>query len=374
MVSTSATQDERTPHWAYGYGIVPEETAKDRLSSYEALKKFLDLFDTLRDPSREQDKDPLTTKLVSIFDLTTSLAVRHLASPLLRLLFESPVKHVSGPAKQEQINYLVMWIDDASIREFGDHLEYFLNCASDADKCPTKKDLINFLIAWTSRMRGRVSMNTFDPNMDPKLSQAMRAWSDELQIAANDFSQALAAGTAVEIADEAAAVAIRASKLAEEAAGLGGAATLSAHFKGLADKDGKSATRWTLLAIGCLFATIGSGMFIIASPVSAQWQDTLFRFALILPLIGIAAYAARISTHYRLLSRWAKVSFVQIISVGAFAEKIPTPEGRKDLILFAGRTVFGPPVFADESKTGNVSGIPPELLELFKDVVRRETR
>ncbi|WP_151197650.1 MULTISPECIES: hypothetical protein [Mycobacterium ulcerans group] len=269
-MSTSATQDEPTPHWAYGYGIVPEETAKDRLSSYEALKKFLDLFDTLRDPSREQDKDPLTTKLVSSFDLTTSLAIRNLASALLRLLFESPVKHVSGPAKQEQINYLVMWIDDASIREFREHLAYFLNCASDADKCPTKKDLINFLIAWTSRMRGRVSMNTFDPNMDPKLSQAMRAWSDELQIAANDFSQALAAGTAVEIANEAAAVAIRASKLAEEAAGLGGAATLSAHFKGLADKDGKSATRWTLLAIGCLFATIGSGMFIIASPVSAQ--------------------------------------------------------------------------------------------------------
>ncbi|WP_096370041.1 hypothetical protein [Mycobacterium ulcerans] len=158
-------------------------------------------------------------------------------------------------------------------------------------------------------------MNTFDPNMDPKLSQAMRAWSDELQIAANDFSQALAAGTAVEIAKEAAAVAIRASKLAEEAAGLGGAATLSAHFKGLADKDGKSATRWTLLAIGRLFATIGSGMFIIVSPVSAQWQDTLFRFALTLPLIGIAAYAARIYTHYRLLSRWAKVSFMQIISV-----------------------------------------------------------
>lgn len=68
------------------------------------------------------------------------------------------------------------------------------------------------------------------------------------------------------------------------------------------------------------------------------------------------------------------MSFVQIISVGAFAEKIPTPEGRKDLILFAGRTVFGAPVFADESKTGNVSGIPPELLELFKEVVRRETR
>jgi hypothetical protein len=51
---------------------------------------------------------------------------------------------------------------------------------------------------------------------------------------------------------------------------------------------------------------------------------------------------------------------------------VPTPQGREELILILGRTVFGSPVFADESKTENVSGIPPELIELLKEIVRRE--
>src|SRR5690606_26675355 len=133
--------------------------------------------------------------------------------------------------------------------------------------------------------------------------------------------------------------------LARQAAGDTGAAVLGAHYSKVADKESVSAMAWTSVSIVSLVGVVAIGIWVLARsaalPLGDQWVETLFHLVLTLPVIGIAAFAARLANHHRLLARWAKTAAVQLNSVGAFAQQMPTEAGREQLILHLGQTVFG---------------------------------
>lgn len=365
-MSNSAGQDEPPP-WA---GSDPE-TTEDRTKAHDELVLLRDQFEKASRPDREGHPELSVRRLAAVFEVTSSQAIEALAGTLLDLLFEHPEEYLISDEMTRV--YLVMFIDSVALRELWQFVQNLLTAASNERQIPNKKVVTDFLTIWTDNAHSSISLASRTAPTTWE-SAALHRWSNNLQIASNDFAQTLATGAATEIATKAAHEAVEARDLARQAASETAAATLAGDFKETAKAEGRKASGWTAVTIGSLASVIAAGWYIISHSVSALWIETLFHLALVLPILGLSAFSARLATHHRLLSRWAKTSAVQTRTVGAFALQIPTEQGREELVLYAGRTIFGPPVFADESKTENVSGIPPELFELLKEIVRKQEK
>ena len=362
--------DDEPQQWL---GTSPDPAVLEvRRKARRALRLLESQFERLTSPRGEDYAQPRFRRLVEAIESGPAGAIAAYAGKLRSLLYERPEEFlVEDQSKRE---YLVWHVDNALLRELWKFIEDIQERASSTDKkIPDARFIEDFLKTFTDRVASAITLARMG-EQSPSRRAALSRWEDDLEAAKKDFDQTLKAATAAEIATKAAERATKASGLAEQAAGISGAATLGGHFKEVAGKEGRTASWWTGIAVTSLLAVIVAGAFIISRSVTSHWIETLFRLALVLPIVGLAAFSARLASHHRLLSRWAKTSAVQINSVAPFAQQIPTDEGREELILYAGRTVFGPPVFADDSKIENVSGIPTELIELLKEIVHRGSK
>lgn len=301
------------------------------------------------------------SRLRATFDPPTSRAIASLAMRLQNILFEQS-DEVIGPNDPVRV-YPAMYTNDGSLQEFARFAERIFESADEGNPLP-KKHVTDFLFAWTDKLATDIDRRSRGASTSESL--VLSRWSTEIRAAAYEFQDAVErAGLTEDIRES--------RDQARQAAGDTGAAVLGGHYNHIANEESITAITWTAVSLGALIAVLCIGIYAINHPGSSgDWNATLFHLALTLPVVGIAAFSARLARHHRLLARWAKTAAVQINSVGAFAQQIPSAEGREQLILHLGQTVFGPPVFADESKTENVSGIPPGLIELLKEVVKRD--
>jgi hypothetical protein len=329
-----------------------------------ALENLLSTFGALgrRNWSGRSDLDFLVLKTRFMgFDRTAAIGIEMLARDLIGILFEASQKGDVGDI------YLVMFLDTKLLRKLRIFIDDML--AHDPAHRSERQEVIDYLKTWMQNTAGSAALaiQVLESAQD---RAAMRGWIDDLETARQDFERALSAKAAAETAMQAADEALSARDRAREAAGDTGAAALGGHFKEIADDEGKTAFWWTVTTVVSLTLVIGAGILIIFRSVYTQWVETLLHLAVVLPILALATFSARLARYHRLLGRWAKTAAVQINSIGAFAEQLPTANAREELILTLGRTVFGPPVFADDSKTESVSSIPPDVIDLLKEIVR----
>lgn len=353
-----AVTNPSDPAWA---GTDPE-TANERVFLKKALDGLLSQLGELTRPVTITDADLLLLQFRFPFSHTTIRAIETLAKDLVIILFGAPLKGDAGDV------YLVMFLDTKLLRQLRVFTDDLLN--RDAPR-PAENDAIDRLETWMHAAAESAS-RAIQESESAQDRAAIHKWIQALEVARQDFERSLNAQVAAEMAMQAADEAISARDLARQAAGETGAVSLGAHFKEISVEESRTAFWWTVTAVSSLVLVIGAGILIIFRSAYTQWIETLLHLAIVLPIIGLATFSARLARYHRLLGRWAKTASVQINSIGAFAEQISNDQAREELILYLGRTVFGPPIFADDSKTETVSAVPPELVDLLREFVRKQ--
>ncbi|MDI9914383.1 hypothetical protein [Rhodococcus sp. IEGM 1379] len=168
------------------------------------------------------------------------------------------------------------------------------------------------------------------------------------------FEKALQTATEVETIRDRAKGALGATL---QAAGHTAEVALGADFARVATRNGRVAGVLSGLSIVMLLLVCYAGFRTIGKMEDIDLVDELAKFSLTLPLLAIAAYLGRLSSHYRESARWAHTASVQLMSVDAFAEGLSSEKHRDELKLALGARVFGDPGFGVQAKNPDVEDV-----------------
>ncbi|QZH60497.1 hypothetical protein K1X22_01305 [Mycolicibacterium farcinogenes] len=350
---------QTSPHYE-----MPQEALDARARCQDDLIKFHRLFDGASNNSIAQV--PGTKRISEAYRAPMRHGVAAVTRDLLRLVFDCPEDYLID----DEMNrvYIAMNISASLFEQLSTTIRPVIRAAVDeSEEFPAEDVLTDFLGAWTSRVRNSISL-PHDNSTPISKQMAHHRWAQALDRTSENFSNALAAAKQAELLKETQQY----RDLARDAASDAGAASLGGHFREIYDTERISVWLWTTATIVTALSAIGGAVWLIRDSTDPDWIKALLHLAIVLPLFGLSAYFARIARHHRLLGRWARTSAAQVNSIGAFALTAPSDRGREELILTLGHTVFGPPAFADDSKTEHISAIPPEIIDLMKEIVRRE--
>ncbi|QSE38894.1 hypothetical protein JXX30_15870 [Rhodococcus erythropolis] len=158
------------------------------------------------------------------------------------------------------------------------------------------------------------------------------------------------------------------------ASGDTGTIELSSHFSALATTEDNSAGNWTKFALAALVAAFITGLVVLLLAADRGWPSILSHLALALPILAIAAYAARVASHHRDSALWAKSTAVQLKTVRAYADSFATDQAREQILLTLGTRAFSAPDFGIGGKTDAVTVLPPDLVDVLKSAVQAVKR
>lgn len=356
-----------------------QSTRADRQLTYAALDAGRKAFEQVANNEYGAGRQGVSLKdLGQFIESDDGRAVARFLGDLRDVLFDSPEDVFDGKATEGR--FLVEYSQRAKILELGKFVERILFRTVDGNP-PTSREVTDFLLQWIHSPRLNVLAEWPDENPERTNSTSERTavdrWVTRLEAIERDLRRAIQTNTvltAVESAQEAAEVAQRASNAARQAAGEKGAAKLGDHFAKVATRENRLASQWTAFTIAAIVAVVGIGGLVLRQSSEEQrWAEALVHLAIVLPIIGLASYTARIARHHRMYARWSDTAAVQIESIAAFAEQL-SEEPREQLILSLGQSVFASPAFSDDPRTEHISAIPADLVDALKALVEKLPR
>ncbi|MEX3755131.1 hypothetical protein [Mycobacteroides abscessus] len=269
--------------------------------------------------------------------------------------------------------YLVEYLSTGRLNELGQFLAHFVSRSADSNPPPVES-LTDFLENWLVGARDEL---LYPPTTTDKLLRtdseqaALHRWQVNLGKLGRAYARNLEAIDALNVTEQAKQATLEARDAALAAAGQTGATTIGDHFSKVAAKAAKDSDFWTRMTIGSIFAIVLTGIGVLYWSRNSALPETLVHLVLVLPLVGLASYTARIAKYHQILGRWAEASSVLIDSIPAFAKQISDTGMREKLILELSHGVFTKPIFGDEGKTEHVSPLPPDLVNLLKDIAAK---
>ncbi|ANN98184.1 hypothetical protein BAB74_05080 [Mycobacteroides abscessus] len=310
--------------------------------------------------------------LAGQFDRRQLQAAQRLTRKLSVLLFEQPEDIFSENAMGQK--YLADYLGDKRLEELGKYLQHAFNRSIEGNP-PTSATIIDFLVKWTESVSDDLESISFvNPSALVKTTSeetALNRWLIDFRAIGQEFLSALAAIDTASIAERAAQDTLDARDAAIAAAGQTGATAIGDHFSTVANSAKRSSTLWTFVTLGSIAAVALTGAAVLYWGRNSHITETLLHLVLVLPLIGLASYTARIAKYHQILGRWAEASSVLINSMPAFAKQITDTEMRERLILELSHGVFTKPIFGDEGKIEHISPIPPDLINLLKEIATK---
>ena len=137
-----------------------------------------------------------------------------------------------------------------------------------------------------------------------------------------------------------------------------------------AETESRRSSAWSYL----VFIFVGSAILIPLITISfdSAFGDSgfdpvaaLFKAAIALPLLGAAAYCARISAQHRESARHMNLLSVQIDTVASFVEQLKDEESRTEILMLLGRRAFSDAELTVKDE-GKISAVPVEAIPLFE--------
>lgn len=276
------------------------------------------------------------------------------------LLLFSPMTIIDGNRALDR--YLPLYLEKAT-----PELSGYLRAVANRDGKPVD-DLIQFLLQWIDT--ASFTLTFAGPTTLISEKHAIERWNARLVQISNEAKTSLNSARFAHKAAEAARSAERASVAAREAAGSAGNSALAFHFAELAQRESRAAFGWTFCTIVALMVTITAGTILSVNKVfDSLWSSIIGHLAVILPIVAIAAYTARIAHHHRKSALWSSSASVQLKSIAAYAEQLGSDDSRENILIALGNRVFSAPDVTDATPTDQVSLVPPALVELVRELV-----
>lgn len=363
----------------------PEQARDDRELAYNALNAAREAFERVsrQEYGASDTLEPLGAK----FDSELAQAIAQLLSDVRNVLFDDPQEIWTG--RDSQVRYAVQFVPQARIRELGKTLERILTRTSEKD-VPEPREVTDLLPELVKSLHDPLEGSQLATRANPVSGSLIRStsprpmttseqtvrkrWAGHLKDIENDFRRRVRLASAVERAEEAAQDTSRARDLARQAAGQAGSTSLGAHFAKVARREAQLASQWTAFTIAAIAAVVGVGSLIILQDTNLHWAEGLAHLAIVLPIIGLASYTARIARHHRLHGRWSDTVAVQLESIPAFAEQLSS-DSRDQLLLAMGTSAFGSPALgSDDTRSEYISAVPPDLIDAVRAIAERLPR
>lgn len=357
--------------------LLEQESKKDRQETYAALDVGRRAFEQVANGETGAGRQAQALgRLADTIDQPTARVVSRALAALRTTLFDDYQDVYTGDSTERRA--LVQYVPVGTIRELGKYIETVLTRTLDSDP-PQADEVTDFLVEWVRNCASRLRSDALFGGggiwvSSTTESTALSRWGHDLEDIGEELTRSLRAATALERVEEAAEDATKAADAARRAAGISGTARIGDHFVKVAKREGKLASQWTAFTIAAIVAVVGIAGLILKPDTAAPdrpWYEALAHLALVLPIIGLASYTARIARHHRMFARWSDTAAVQIESVEAFALQMERPEAQEELILGLGHSVFTTPTFSDDPKTEHVSAIPTEVVDALKVLAER---
>ncbi|GIH21491.1 hypothetical protein [Rugosimonospora africana] len=158
----------------------------------------------------------------------------------------------------------------------------------------------------------------------------------------------------------------------EEAAGTVAAGEVAAHYLMEAKTERNRYTLWVAILFVCSGAAVALSWFIVsrssAAPGTAQEAA---RLALVVPVLGLAAYAARESAHHRGNETAARTAAVQLRTIRAFTDSMDA-ESRKDVMRALGLRLFASLPDVGKKVDEPSYGVTGELVQIVKSLANHD--
>lgn len=348
-----------------------ESARADRQLTYAALDVGRRAFEQVANNEFGSGRQGLSLRpLGDTVEADTGRAIARYLSDLRQTLFDDPEEIFNGSETEQR--FLVEFIPNIKTRELGKFVERVVMRAAESNP-PTEVEVVDFLLKWITQPAVHL-LEPFRIAVSTSEETAVGRWIKRLEGIEREFRRAIDTTSALESAREAASEAQRARDVAKQAAGQTGAIKLGDHFATVAARERRLASQWTAATIAAIVAVVGIGGLVLRQSNEAQqWTEALVHLAIVLPIIGLASYTARIARHHRMYARWSDTAAVQIESIAAFAEQL-SEDRREQLIQSLGQSVFTSPAFSDDPRTEQISAIPADLVEALKALVEKLPR
>jgi hypothetical protein len=344
------------------------------------LEDGIEIFTSLNNPDLRKI---ISREVTDQFGSDSAVAIERVLVGLKSILFVRPAL-VYRQGDQAQ-HWLIDYVETAKLDEFAGLLgAYFMSLREAANVAVVKETaLIDFLRNWIHSVAVDLTppypafqSPTFQfpeaswQNQEPTSSEtaAFNRWLQDISALETQLNTALELETAKRLVGRIGTL----LETARKGVGASGAEALGAHYREIAWRQSAAALFWTAVAVASVITVIVMAAKLIDTGISTtNWINTVVHLAIVLPLIGLASYAARIARHHRLLTRWAITASVQLNTIATFAELLPSDTARESLIMNLGSNVFSAPSWGEDTKVEHISWVPPELLDLLKDIAAK---
>lgn len=301
------------------------------------------------------------------FSAESPPALERLFTDLKQTLFRSPALIYEDDEGSWQ-RWAVDFISRDVLNEFMGFIDPYLLSLRDGNNpgITSEQSLIDFLRNWLRNLRPELANPFQHPNSTQQA--AFDRWRQDIQNIADKFDTGLQVVTAEKLVGRIENL----LQTARKGVGAGAANTLGAHYRDVARRQSWASNLWTSAAFAAAIAVIIIAVNLLNRGVSTEnWLDAAVHLAVVLPLIGLASYAARIARHHRLLARWAVTASVQLNTIAAFAELLPSEDAQEKLVLALGDNVFATPLWSgDDAETvgEHISWVPQQVVDLLKEI------
>ena len=207
------------------------------------------------------------------------------------------------------------------------------------------------------------AVHYFTPHLDAVMDEDQRIASAEEAERYRAVSADLLEEVQV-LADEARGTA---SSL-QDAAGMGGSASLSSHFEIYAKAEKQSANIFRGLTIGAIGIAVMCAV-VLPHPASDDWPGIVYRLAVVLGIAGLGTYFGRQAGQHRRVYNWAKALQVQLQSFPAFMEAVRDEETSASIYAAFAKRVLGAPPEAGHEADSSIDA--NQVIELATAVAKR---
>lgn len=163
----------------------------------------------------------------------------------------------------------------------------------------------------------------------------------------------------------------------QEAAGTTASSEVASFYQERADKERLRYLAWNILFFVASIASATIGWLVVSRSTEAATLTAheFARITIAVPVIILAAYAARQASFHRNCEAEANLIAVQLKTVRAYSDAVD-PSSKHEILRMLGAKIFGPPVAQTSNEVdGNyldvspLAGLPPALLEELKKLV-----
>ncbi|KAB1107711.1 hypothetical protein F6X54_25410 [Micromonospora aurantiaca] len=167
----------------------------------------------------------------------------------------------------------------------------------------------------------------------------------------------------------------------QEAAGATASSEIAVFYQEKANSERLRHALWNVVLFGATAGTVGLSWFVVShSPGASFTAHELARVTMALPVLLLAAYAARQASYHRNAESEAGSVAVQLKTVRAFSDALD-PHGRQEMLRLLGTKIFGTGSPFDESSTGNAERqnteglmLPSEVVEILRNALTPSQR